>query len=229
MRALVLSVAMLMSAAAAAQDLQQLQRPPPPGQGYGPGTQAPPAPVQNAPIYDTARPGGRMVVVDREEVEARMARMQELLERAFDRNDRGNSAKNALRKLNDEMAALRQHVASAPDVRDYRVPRPPPPAPPPVLTVQPVTEDQLQRINKAVARESFGEEKVRVLESAASSQYFLVPQVLTLLKQFTFADDRLAAVRVLWPRVLDRENAFQLYGAFKFSSEKEKLRQVIGG
>ena len=65
-------------------------------------------------------------------------------------------------------------------------------------------------------------------ESAAASQYFLVPQVLKLLSRFTFSGDRLAAMRVLWPRVLDRENAYQLYGAFSFYNEKDELRKIIG-
>ena len=51
---------------------------------------------------------------------------------------------------------------------------------------------------------------------------------MKILKGFSFGDDKLDAVRTLWPRVLDRDNAFQLYGAFNFQGEKDELKQIIG-
>lgn len=232
MRALVIAVAVLMSAVASAQS-QDLRRPPPPGQPTGPITQpAPNPPAQTGPIYEGApadfRYEGTLVVVEKERMEARLARMEELLERALERADRGQG-RNAMLKLGDELDVLRKALKNAPDLRRYQ-PRPqPPPPPPPAPVVQPIREDQLQRLSKAIGNESFGDGKLRVLESAAGQQYFLVPQVQKLLQRFTFAEDRLNAVRVLWPRVLDRENAYQLYGAFTFPSEKEELRKIIGG
>ena len=234
MRALIIAVAVLMSAVATAQT-QGLQKAPPPGQPTGP--VAPQPPPAAAPIYDNAqdssfRYDGTPVVVEREALLARLARMQELLEKALERADRGQGRK-ALLKLDDELDEVRRVLDNAPDARRFRPrpqpqPQPQPPPPPPAPVVYPITEDQLQNLSKAIARESFGDGKLRVLESAAASQYFLVPQVLKLLPRFTFAEDRLNAMRVLWPRVLDRENAYQLYGAFSFSNEKDELRKIIG-
>ncbi len=234
MRALVIAVAVMMSTVASAQQTQDIRRPPPPGQPTGPITTQPvpnpPAPVYEAPA-DSIRYEGTLVVVERERLEARLAKMEELLERALERVDRGQG-RNALLKLGDELDAVRNTVNNAPDVRRYQPrpqPQPQPPPPPPAPVVYPITEDQLQRLSKAIGRESFGDGKLRVLEAAAGQQYFLVPQVLKLLPRFTFAEDRLNAMRVLWPRVLDRENAYQLYGAFTFANEKEELRRIIGG
>jgi hypothetical protein len=95
--------------------------------------------------------------------------------------------------------------------------------------VQPINDARLRRLTDAVARESFSREKLTVLREAAPHDHFLVGQTRTLLEQFTFANDRLEAVRILWPRVLDRNNSFQLYEAFVHSSDKQKLRQIIGG
>ncbi|HEX8703524.1 MAG TPA: DUF4476 domain-containing protein [Myxococcaceae bacterium] len=220
-----------MSAVSSAQT-QGLQRAPPPGQPTGPVTPQPAPGAQ--PIYedgpDALRYEGNLAVVDRDAMAAKLARMEDLLERALDRMDRG-PGRNQLLKLGDELDMARRDLNNAPDLRRYRPrpqpqPQPPPPPPPPV--VYPITEDQLQQLSKAIARESFGDGKLRVLESAASQKHFLVPQVLKLLQRFTFAEDRLNAVRVLWPRVLDRENAYQLYGAFSFSTEKDELRKIIG-
>jgi hypothetical protein len=215
MRALVIAVAVLMSAAASAQS-QDLRRPPPPGQPTGPITQ---------PAPDSFRYEGTLVVVEKERMEAQLARMEEMLKRALERTDRG-PGRSAMLKLGDELDSVRRTLRNAQDVHRYQQ-RPPPPPPAPVM--QPIREDQLQRLSKAIGNESFGDGKLRVLEAAAGQQYFLVPQVQKLLQRFTFAEDRLNAMRVLWPRVLDRQNAYQLYGAFTFASEKEELRKIIGG
>ena len=238
MRALVLSVVMLMSAVASAQAAQGLARPPPPGQGTGPAVPAqPPVAVPgytNGPGYDDwdvpegFRRRGSLAVVEREQLMERLARMEEQLGRAMDRADR--NSRDALRKVREEMNGLRADLNSAPDLRSFRRRSSPPqaPVPPPAPTVYPISEDQLQQLIKAMARESFGDGKIRVLEAAAPSQYFLVPQVLKILKGFSFGDDKLDAMRTLWPRVLDRDNAFQLYGAFNFQGEKDELKQIIG-
>ncbi len=261
MRALVLSVVMLMSAAASAQT-QGLARPPPPGQPTGPSQPATPVPgyTNNGPGYTTNGPGynngpgsgnngpgyedwdgpegfrrrGTLAVIEREAIIERLARMEDQLGRAMERADRNNGRdsrdlRDALRKVREEMNGVRADVTNAPDLRSFRRRNSPPPPPPtPVPTVQPISEGQLQQLLNAIAKESFGDGKIRVLESAAPSQYFLVPQVMKILQRFSFGDDKLDAVRTLWPRVLDRDNSYQLYQAFNFEGEKNQLREIIG-
>lgn len=243
MRALVLSVVMLMSAAAAAQT-QGFQRPPPPGQPTGPSQPAPTpipgytnngpgSPNNNGGWYDewevpqSFRRQGNLVVIQQDAVMDRLARMEEQLARAMERADR--NSRDALRKVREEMNGIRADVNSAPDLRTFRRrSAPPPPPPAPVPSVQPISEPQLQQLLTAITREKFGDGKKRVLESAAPTQYFLVPQVMKILQKFSFGDDKLDAVRTLWPRVLDQNNGYQLYQAFNFQGEKDQLREIIG-
>jgi hypothetical protein len=250
MRALVLSVVMLMSAAAAAQT-QGLQRPPPPGQPTGPAQPATPVPgyTNNGPGYGNNNNGGdyedwdvpqgfrrqgSLVVVDREQIVDRLARMEEQLARAMERADRNNGRdtrelRDALRNVREEMKGMRADVTNAPELRSFRRrSSPPPPQPVPVPAVQPISENQLQQLLNAIAREKFGDGKVRVVETAAPSQYFTVPQVMRVLQKFSFGDDKLDAVRTLWPRVLDRDNGFQLYQSFNSQGDKDQLREIIG-
>jgi hypothetical protein len=222
----------MMSAVASAQDQNQKARPPPPGQGTGPiVTQPAPAPGYDDSDYEffnmpsNYRRGRMLVVVEREALLARIERMEQQLKQAMERSDRRTF--NALRKLEDELDATKEDVSNAPDLRSFRRRNTPPP-PPPAPVVHPISEEQLQSLMKAMGRESFGEGKLRVLESAAPTQYFLVPQVMKILQRFSFGEDKLDAVRLLWPRVLDRENAFQLYQAFTFPAEKDELKQIIG-
>lgn len=247
MRALVLSVAVLISAAASAQS-QGLARPPPPGQPTGPVTPQP-APAAPIPGYNNSpgnnkSPGdnnvsgyddfdfpenfrrrGPLAVLEREQMIERMARVETLLAQAA--NDRGGRRlRETLRKLREEMNEMRYEVTNAPDLRSFRR-RPGSPPPPPQPQVYPISEDKLQSLIRAINKEPFGDAKLQVIESAAPTQYFLVPQVTKLLQRFSFGEDKLDVVRVLWPRVLDRENGYQLYQSFSFANEKEQLRQIL--
>src|SRR5437868_15400430 len=123
MRALVLSIVVLMSAVASAQtQAQGLSRPPPPGQPMGP-TNPQPAPTAPIPGYTNNGPGNTngpgyndsdydffempqgfrrrssLVVVDRDQMIERMARLENLLATAT--NENGRRQRDALRNLRE--------------------------------------------------------------------------------------------------------------------------------
>ncbi|MGZ3459688.1 MAG: DUF4476 domain-containing protein [Archangium sp.] len=171
---------------------------------------------------------GTPVVLEREDMDQRLARLQELVSDALARS-RDGKARGKLNKAQEELNDIRQAVANAPDMRDFRRrPAPPPPAPPPPA-YQPIADAMLQRLLGSMSREHFAENKMTILQDAAGSNYFLVGQVQQMLSQFQFSRDRLQVVRLLWPRVLDRQNGFELYGSFQFSDEKAQLKEIISG
>ncbi|PTL76686.1 DUF4476 domain-containing protein [Vitiosangium sp. GDMCC 1.1324] len=227
MKALFVAITLLTAVTASAQTAPTIA--PPPGQATG---SAPP--TSSAAGFrgdDNAefRRGrfSTMVVVDREEMERRLANLEALIGEAFERGGRGGS-RGKLREAYEELKDIREQLADAPDVRGYN-PRPTPPPPPPPPAYQPISDGRLQKIVSAMSREPFGEDKMNVLEGATQDSYFLVNQVQQVLSQFQFSKDRLQAVRLLWSRVLDRQNGFQLYNAFPMSSDKAELKRIISG
>ena len=62
-----------------------------------------------------------------------------------------------------------------------------------------------------------------------TTNFFLVRQVRELVDMFTFSQEKLEVVRVLRKRILDNENAPQLFGAFSFSTEKGELKKILDG
>jgi hypothetical protein len=226
MKALFVAITLLTTLTASAQTAQQLA-PPPPGQATGsapPGSSGFSGGEGNAEMHHgrhTTR-----VVVEREVMEERLARLEALLGDAFERSKRGQG-RGKLNEAHDELNLLRQMLTQAPDVRDYH-PRPVPP-PPPAPVYQPIGDGRLQKLMNVMSREPFAEDKMNVLEDAANEHYFTVSQVQQVLPQFQFAKDKLQAVRVLWSRVLDRQNGFQLYGSFQFSKDKAELKKIISG
>lgn len=218
MKSLLLAVAVVLSSSAAlAQTAEKFHN-------SGPGR---PVPMPQGPRGPQAPPARPQVMLDAQELTERLARMERLLEDAYERSEEGRG-RGKLRRAMDELNDVQRMVSTAPSSGGYQ-PQPQPPPPPPAPVVQPIPEARLRKLTEAMARESFAREKLVVLRDASQYDNFLVGQTRPLLEQFAFSNDKLEAIRILWPRVLDRNNSFQLYEMFTFSSDKEKLRRIIGG
>jgi len=228
MKALFVAITLLTAVAASAQTSPSFA--PPPGQATG---NAPPSSSNEFRGSDDNeyRRGrrGTMVVVEREDLEQRLADLEDLLGQAFESSKRGNGGKAKIRAAYEELKDIRELIAEAPEVRGQGRPgnHNPGPIPPPPPAYQPIAEGKLQMIMKAMSREPFAEDKMNVLQDAVGAHYFLVGQVQQVLNQFQFSQDRLKAVSVLWSRVLDRDNGFQLYNSFQFSNDKAELKRIL--
>ncbi|MCY1082930.1 DUF4476 domain-containing protein [Archangium lansingense] len=227
MKALFAALTLLTAVAASAQTAPTIA--PPPGQATG---IAPPASSTEFRGGDDNefRRGrrGTMVVVEREDMERRLADLEKLLGEAFNR--RGNVSKSKLREAYDELNDLRELVSEAPEMRGghgHGGNHNPTPIPPPAPAYQPIADGKLQKLMSSMSREPFAEDKMHVLEEVVGSHYFLVGQVQQVLNQFQFSQDRLNAVRMLWSRVLDRQNSFELYNSFQFSQDKAELKRIL--
>lgn len=98
------------------------------------------------------------------------------------------------------------------------------PEPPPIY---PMSERDFTILLSRLQTESFSDDQLSIVRTAANSNFFLVGQAETVLDVFSFEDDKLEAVRILYPQVLDKENSFKLYGKFTFSDSKEELAEIL--
>lgn len=92
---------------------------------------------------------------------------------------------------------------------------------------QPMTDARFAALLAAMEAELGSDARLRVLEDAARGNHFLVAQTRRLIDGFPFPSDKLRAVEIAAPRVVDPENAFELTGAFGFESEKERVRALF--
>ena len=188
------------------------------------------------------------VRIEKRRMEWMMGRMDRQLSDLADQA-RGRD-RRAIALLRDELNDLREMLNNAqvlgppslpqppgPPQQQPPVYQPPPPGYPPVVVqppppaqpvVQPMPANSFRQLVDAMHRESFSNDRLRILEQAAPSNWFLVQQVQEILGQFEFPADRLKAVRALRGRILDTNNSFQLYGAFEFPRDKEELRRILG-
>lgn len=176
-------------------------------------------------------------VVSREKVGRKLTRLNDLITETLGKA-RGRPMQEDLRRLRAEVDELRDLIASAPDYYEPapviaqppppNLPPPPPNLPPPGrIQVQPISPQSLSQLVSAINRESFSDGKVRVLQTAVQGQFFLVGQAKQLLNAYTFSQDKLTAASLLAPRILDSQNAFQLYDSLTMSDDKAKLRQIL--
>ena len=105
----------------------------------------------------------------------------------------------------------------------------PPPPPPPAVPVGPVAMDDAS-FNDAIATikaAAFSETKMSTAKTIFGVNYLNTTQVTTVCNQFPFEDDKLAFIRFIYPRIIDRQNTFKLGNLLKFSDSKEALNQLI--
>ncbi|HEY3449282.1 MAG TPA: DUF4476 domain-containing protein [Myxococcales bacterium] len=92
----------------------------------------------------------------------------------------------------------------------------------------PMPEPDFSSLKSAIAGEAFEDGKLSVLGTAAGATYFTVGQVGQLVDLFTFSDGKVKVVSLTQPRILDLQNAFQLYGHFTFDADKKKVKRILG-
>jgi hypothetical protein len=93
---------------------------------------------------------------------------------------------------------------------------------------QPLTDAEFQAVYKRVAAASFADDQIALVKSVAKSSYFTVAQAATLMKACSFDDTRIEVAVILYPRIVDSRNWYQIEDALSFSSSKQTLRSRIG-
>ncbi|MFT6161267.1 MAG: hypothetical protein ACI855_004214, partial [Myxococcota bacterium] len=79
---------------------------------------------------------------------------------------------------------------------------------------------------RQVDGESFSDDQLTVLRTAASANTFSPRQAAGLLNEFSFSSDQLSALRILAPRLEAGDNSVIL-SAFSFSSDQEEAQGIL--
>ena len=93
-----------------------------------------------------------------------------------------------------------------------------------------VMNDQLfQTFYKEMKNEPFKDDRMKLLNAALAGSDFTSAQCLPLTKLYTFADDRMEIMKIMYPRIVDKEAFFTVINTLTFSSSKEKMKDFIIG
>lgn len=78
-----------------------------------------------------------------------------------------------------------------------------------------------------VKNASFCSAKLDLIEVASLGGWYSCSQTARLIGIFTFADDRLKALKFMAPHIVDPQNAADIYRVFTFESEKTKAGEIL--
>ena len=93
-----------------------------------------------------------------------------------------------------------------------------------------VMNDQLfQTFYKEMKNEPFKDDRMKLLNAALDGSDFTSAQCLQLTKLYTFDDDRMEIMKIMYPRSVDKEAFFTVINTLTFSSSKEKMKDFIIG
>ena len=100
---------------------------------------------------------------------------------------------------------------------------------PPAEPAGPVAADAASfgRIKQHVEGESFSDGKLRAITLACRDNWFTAAQAAEILDGLSFGKDQVEAGKLLYPRLVDRNNVTALLGAIDFDSDKRKLSDWI--
>jgi len=76
---------------------------------------------------------------------------------------------------------------------------------------------------------SFDSNRFDLIEVACLGCWFNCSQVASLLKLFSFSDSKFKVLRMMAPRIVDPQNASDIYRVFDFSSDKDKAADILSG
>lgn len=91
----------------------------------------------------------------------------------------------------------------------------------------PMTPGAFSALVKSVDQASFSSDKIALVQAAAAGNHFTVAQLGTLVDASTHSSDKLKTAEIVAPKIIDRQNAFQLGARFTFSSDKEKVLELF--
>lgn len=91
------------------------------------------------------------------------------------------------------------------------------------------TDDQkwFQELYQKVKDKPFKDERLRILREAASQSDFTCDEIVQLMKIFNFDDERLEALAILEPTIIDRENTDRIVDSMTFISGEEKAKNIL--
>lgn len=99
-------------------------------------------------------------------------------------------------------------------------------APPPPVQVA-MDAARFRKLLAQVKGAAFEDERQTVLSTAARRNWFNCAQLGQIVDVISFADEKVAAVRVIAPKLVDRENSHEVLGKFTFDDDRAEAAKIL--
>ncbi len=88
-------------------------------------------------------------------------------------------------------------------------------------------ESDFNGLVSRIKGESFADDQIRVLRTAAKNYKFSCNQIVRLIGCYNFSEEKLEALRISYPGCTDPQNNYKILDAFTYSSDKETADEII--
>ena len=92
-----------------------------------------------------------------------------------------------------------------------------------------LSDDKFAILYDKVKNASFDDRKMDLIEVASLGAFYSCEQCASIMSIFSFGDKKLAALRLMAPRIIDPHRAYLIYDKLTFQSEKDEAARIIGG
>ncbi len=79
----------------------------------------------------------------------------------------------------------------------------------------------------SVKKVPFKDDRMALINTALASSDFTSGQCLQLTKLYTFDDDRMEIMKMMYPRIVDKEAFFTVIATLTFSSNKDEMNKFV--
>lgn len=170
------------------------------------------------------------VVAAFDELDDALRHMANDVENLKRKHERGHMRDEVARVLERSQQArriaCRETRDDGPDVVVVRPAPPPPPSPPPPVVII-LDEPRQRELVTVVRREAFDDGRLGVLALGVRDVCVTSSQARELVRELTFSNARLDAVRVLAPRIVDRDRSHLVLESLTFDSDRRTARELL--
>src|SRR5574344_2670857 len=92
-----------------------------------------------------------------------------------------------------------------------------------------LSDEKFAILYNKVKNASFDDRKMDLIEVASLGAFYSCEQCASIMSIFSFGDKKLAALRLMAPRIVDRHRAYIIFDKLTFQSEKDEAARIIGG
>ncbi|MGM9780162.1 MAG: DUF4476 domain-containing protein [Prevotella sp.] len=92
-----------------------------------------------------------------------------------------------------------------------------------------LSDEKFTILYNKVKNASFDDRKMDLIEVASLGAFYSCEQCASIMSIFSFGDKKLAALKLMAPRIIDHRHAYMIYDILSFQSEKDEAARIIGG
>lgn len=91
-----------------------------------------------------------------------------------------------------------------------------------------VMNDKLfEEFLSGVKKEPFSDSRIKIVETALINSDFTCEQCISITKFYSFSDDKKKVMKMMYPRIVDKEGFFTVISLLTFSSDRDEMNDFV--